>query len=150
MSRAFLKSLRLLLVGVLCLVRLCVTREVRAETEAPAKPWQVAGIRAAFGDFREPFVEPSLSVQREALKICANRGWGAVLDAQEVAAYLSSRESSARKAAATVLVQMGEDGRRFAKQIEPLLKDRVREVRITAIRALGMMGQKGADFGSES
>ncbi len=150
MSCAFVKSLRLLLVGLLGLVRLCVSREVRAEIEAPPKPWQVAGIRAAFGDVREPVVEPSLNVAREALKICANRGWGAALDAQEVAVspFFSGRAPYGRRRR-PFWHKWGKMADASRSRVEPLLKDCDREVRFVAIRALGMMGQEGADFGSE-
>ena len=50
--------------------------------KTPPAPWQIAGIRAAFGDARVPIQEASAAVQREALKLCAEKGWGAALAPQ--------------------------------------------------------------------
>src|SRR4051812_19871179 len=65
----------------------------------PPQPWQIAGIRTAFGDYREPYVDQSTAEQHEALKLCAEQHWGAALDAQEVAVYLTSKDPGVRLAA---------------------------------------------------
>ena len=143
----------------------------------PPEAWQIAGIRSAFGDYHEPFVEPSRAVECEALKLCAERGWGAVLDPQEVGAYLHSKDHSVQLAALEVLGQLGEEAGRFAReiallaatrdrpdladpandalrrmgaaQIAPLLKDEDAEVRNTGVTILGAMGPKAAAFAKE-
>ncbi|HEY2341938.1 MAG TPA: HEAT repeat domain-containing protein, partial [Chthoniobacteraceae bacterium] len=120
-------------------------------TDAPARPepWQVAGIRASFGDVRVPFVEPSPAVQREALKICALNGWGAALDPREVAVYLGSKDVTVRIAAVEALRQTGPAGRPYAKQVAALLGDRAPPARMLAALTLAGMGEAGAPFAKE-
>ncbi|HEY2343282.1 MAG TPA: HEAT repeat domain-containing protein, partial [Chthoniobacteraceae bacterium] len=98
-------------------------RPTPAETCEPPTPSQIAGIRAAFGDAREPYIETSEAVQRQALILCAEKGWGAALDPQEVAANLHSPIPAVRLAAVKALGQMGSECGRFAPEIAGLLKD---------------------------
>ncbi|HEY2342571.1 MAG TPA: HEAT repeat domain-containing protein [Chthoniobacteraceae bacterium] len=82
-----------------------------------AEPWQIAGIRAGFGDERAPIVEGSPAVQREAAKLCAMHEWGPALEAREVAVLLDSKDLSVRLAAIRALGQMGKVGAPFAAKI---------------------------------
>ncbi|HEY2341390.1 MAG TPA: HEAT repeat domain-containing protein, partial [Chthoniobacteraceae bacterium] len=116
------------------------------ELPPPPQPWQIAGIRAAFGDARQPINEPSPAVQREALKLCAEKKWGDALDAQEVSAYLGSKDPAVRLAAVQILGQMGSGSGRFVKDIAALIEAESQgnndsnDVRSAAEEALGRIG----------
>jgi hypothetical protein len=67
------------------------------------KPWQEAGIRAAFGDARSPNPELSPDAQREGPRLCVAHGWGEALDPREAAVYLSAKDATLRDSAAWAL-----------------------------------------------
>ncbi len=116
--RLLMTFLRDLLLSVLFLA----TYHSKADSQDSQQSWNFAGIRAAFGDSREPYVEPSTPVQHAALKLCAERHLGAAFDAQEVAAYLDSSDPLIRSAALSVLGQMGKGGERFVKDVVDVLE----------------------------
>jgi HEAT repeat protein len=117
-------------------------RPTPAETCEPPTPSQIAGIRAAFGDAREPYIETSEAVQRQALILCAEKGWGAALDPQEVAANLQSPNTAVQLAAIEVLGQIGAKSSRYAADLAHLLANpQLRAPQKPAIRgALSAMG----------
>jgi HEAT repeat protein len=131
-------------------------RPLLAQDAAPTKslpgpaPWQIAGIRAAFGDARAPIAELSPAVQREALKLCAEHGWGAELDPQEVAVYLGSEDRPLQFAALSALRQMDARAGRFAKEIAALFSIKPEDDADGKLRrtAIGVLGRLGAESGA--
>ncbi len=85
----------------------------------------------------------------EALKLCMEKGWGEVLDPQEVAVYLGSNDASLRLAAVQALGWMGKAGGSFAKEVATRLEDKSSDVRASAAWALSQMGDQGAAFAKE-
>ncbi len=99
--------------------------EISAQDETkkpPPEPWQIAGIRAAFGDARVPFPERSAEVQETGSDARrAGNEWGAALDPQEAAVYLKSTDAIFyRLQVISVFGQMGKAGARFTKELAGL------------------------------
>lgn len=146
------RSLRCLcLAAPLFCARLWAQDGLQEKNEPPPEPWQIAGIRTAFADYREPYIEQSIAEQHEALKLCAEYHWGAALDAHEVAVYLASNDPAVRLAAVRILGQMGKEAGGFGKEVAALLSDQSVERRIlyAAVEALERMGMHGAPVGKD-
>jgi len=97
-----------------------------AGNATPPKPptaWQLAGLKAAFAD-------PSPGTREAALIVCADMGWGALLEPAQIAPYLEhlprpdedANAAQIRTAAARAAGQMGERGAVFAGQLAELTK----------------------------
>jgi HEAT repeat protein len=125
---------------------------VKGAETAPTN-WQVAGIRAAFGDSRVPLPDQSSAVQREALKICADHGWGSAIDPREAAVYLGSQDRSLQRAALEALGQMGRPAGRFSKEIvDFILSDDAdhASLRKAAVLAAAKIAAAGAPIDQEA
>ncbi|HEY2342501.1 MAG TPA: hypothetical protein VGH90_05700, partial [Chthoniobacteraceae bacterium] len=122
-----------------------------APTNPPPKlePWQIAGMRAAFGDSRVPYAESSWDVQREALKICAELGWGSALDAHEISGYLSSLDEAAQRASVKALGQCGKEASFSMKDLVALLAKDAPAMAEEASNALCQMAAAGAPAADE-
>jgi hypothetical protein len=120
----------------------------------PPAAWQIAGIRAAFGDGRVPISDSSAAVQRAALELCAERGWGACLEPQEIAVYLQSASRSLQLPALAALGQSGLPAARFSVEIADLLNPDAAmassgKLRRSALHTLGQIGPVSAPVGEK-
>ncbi len=73
---------------LLCFGAAQICAEDNAKKPPPPEPWQIAGIRAAFGEGPEFLVERSEAVHAIALQFCAINDWGAALEPGDVGKYL--------------------------------------------------------------
>ena len=120
---------------VLCFLAARIYGQENGKKPSP-EPWQIAGIRAAFGEGPEFLVEQSEAVHAIALHFCAMNDWGAPLEPSDVAKYFSAPDKDVREASLKVAAQMGKRGKSPLEPLVALLDSNDDDTRWLVINAL--------------